>query len=144
MSALGDWIVDGGPFAAGQQRLWWERATAAEANDLRQELIDLRALAYDHEKLKGAFTLACQSRDRNRDALENLRKLNASPVGACVIEGHGGHPAWECNRRDAVPPVAGGLRRCPVCLEVLIGPGLVECSLCAGREDAAAKRSADQ
>lgn len=87
--------------------------TASEFNELRQELIDLRARV-------------------------------APPMGACVIEGHGGHPAWECKRRDAVPPVAGGLRPCPVCGDVWIGLDLVECTSCAGSEDAAAKRQADQ
>lgn len=42
------------------------------------------------------------------------------------------------------PPIAGGLRLCPICQTVKIGPTLVECSSCAGREDAAAKRAADQ
>lgn len=38
---------------------------------------------------------------------------------------------------------AGGLRPCPVCVDAMIGPGLVECTLCAGREDAAVKRATD-
>lgn len=40
--------------------------------------------------------------------------------------------------------ILGGLRPCPICGVTLIGPGLVECSMCAGAEDAAAKRQADQ
>lgn len=91
MSVLGDRIVADGPVRP------WDVAimpTAAEWNELRQELIDLRA------------------------------RVQASV--------------------DQAPPVAGGLRPCPICRTVKIGPTLVECTSCAGREDAAAKRRADQ
>lgn len=40
--------------------------------------------------------------------------------------------------------VVGPSRPCPVCRMVKIGADMVECTSCAGAEDAAAKRSADQ
>lgn len=46
-------------------------------------------------------------------------------------------------RGEWPPQTDAALRSCPICANVMIGPDLAECTACAGREDAAAKRAAD-
>lgn len=101
------------------------------------------------------FELSAAEWNALRQELIELRARVAPPMGACVIEGHGGHPAWECNRKDAVgsPPMVPGLtaeeglaevaaRSCVVCGARVLA-GMLECLRCAGSEDAAAKRATD-
>lgn len=196
MSALGDRIIEAGPYVANVSKVPIE-LVASEWNALRAELIELRALRYDHDKLQDAFTLACRSRDLNKERADKLAEVKfntddipampgppvtrVDPVEAwkpdamAVVDGDRDAYRWEpgewrgvgpdtappcgtcglpftdatvearrCACVDGTPPVKGGLRKCPVCRSVLIGPMLVECTSCAGREDAAAKRAADQ
>lgn len=88
------------------------------------------------------FELVAAEWNALRQELIDLRARAAVSAPATPEE-------WEgyLQRRSVAasgPPAAGGLRPCPICREVKIGPSLVECSSCAGREDAAAKRQADQ
>lgn len=123
MSVLGDRIIEGHQEMLDAGLAWWSfGGGSADWAELRQELIDLRAQA-------AAYV----------DRLSRDQAACPRPAAHMEAEWRGEWPPTE----DAAP-VAGGLRPCPICRTVKIGPTLVECTSCAGREDAAAKRSADQ
>ncbi len=125
MSALGDRIVENGPVRAGVAIPYRAAPTAAEWNELREELIRLRALDAQPRPL----LLSVNVPDEDIEAILNRAAVRWAPG------------EWRGVAPDVEP---GGLRLCPVCRTTQIGPDLVECTGCAGREDAAAKRRDDR
>lgn len=98
MSALGDRIVENGPARAGGIAWVFERVTAAEFNDLCEELITLRALTATPE-FHAEPAVFCASCDHQA----HLHRYEAQPELTCIGTGPGRACwcRWSCEAINA-------------------------------------------